>query len=193
MSRIYFHRRPFWLPQLLMGSSWVLTIRSPRDLTADQLVMRVEGGEVRVTWEGPWPAGDCRPRSRRGPGVKSFTPDPSGPSGRDPLVTVTITAQLSIRGGAGRIGTRSGLDAGGATPHNPRLPLSDATTVRLRPGQPCRAPAARRARGAERERAHSRMQRRRVRAVSARLDQSKAKFSPTVIACLPTSLVRSIF
>jgi hypothetical protein len=36
--------------------------------------------------------------------------------------------------------------------------------VGLQPGYPCRAPAARRARGAERERAHSRMQRRRVRA-----------------------------
>jgi hypothetical protein len=37
-------------------------------------------------------------------------------------------------------------------------------------GLPCRARVARRARGAKRERAHSRMQRRRVRAVSARLD-----------------------
>lgn len=37
--------------------------------------------------------------------VKPFTLDPSGPSGRDPLVTVTITVPMPIRGGAGRIGT----------------------------------------------------------------------------------------
>jgi hypothetical protein len=77
---------------------------------------------------GPWPAGVSRPRSRRGPGVKPFTPDPSGPSGGDLLATVTITTQGLMRGGAGRIGTRSGLDAGGAAPHNARLPLPDATT-----------------------------------------------------------------
>ena len=58
----------------------------------------------------------------------------------------------------------------GAAPHNAHLPLPGATTADLRPGLPCRAPAARRARGAERERAHSRIQRRRVRAVSARLE-----------------------
>jgi hypothetical protein len=67
------------------------------------------------------------------------------------------------------IGTRSGLDAGGAAPHNPRLPLPDATTAQPQP--PCRAPAARRARGAQRERAHSWSKRRRVRAVSARLEE----------------------
>jgi hypothetical protein len=78
---------------------------------------------------GPWPAGDSRPRSRRGPRVKPFTPDPSGASGRDPLATVTITTEHSMPGGAGRIGTRSGLEAGGAAPHNARLPLPDATTT----------------------------------------------------------------
>jgi hypothetical protein len=46
---------------------------------------------------------------------------------------VTITAQGSIRGGAGRIGTRSGLDVGGAAPHNARLPLPDTTTARPQP------------------------------------------------------------
>jgi hypothetical protein len=102
---------------------------------------------------GPWPAGDSRPRSRRGPGVKPFTPDPSGPSERDPHASVRITTQGSMRGGAGRIGTRSGLDVGGAAPHNARLPLPVATTTTSTTGPPCRAPAARRARGAERERA----------------------------------------
>jgi len=34
-----------------------------------------------------------------------------------------------MRKGAGRIGTRSGLDAGGTALHNPRLPLPDATTT----------------------------------------------------------------
>jgi hypothetical protein len=82
---------------------------------------------------GPWPAGDSRPRSRRGPRVKPFTPDPSGPSEGAPLTTVTIIAQRSMRGGAGRIGTRSGLDAGGAAPHNARLPVPDETTT---PPQP---------------------------------------------------------
>jgi hypothetical protein len=77
---------------------------------------------------GPWPAGDSRPRSRRGPGVKPFTPDPFGPSGRDLHATATITAKRPMHGGAGRIGTRSGLDAGGAAPHNARLPLPDGTT-----------------------------------------------------------------
>ena len=78
---------------------------------------------------GPWPAGDSRPRSRRGPKVKPFTPDPPGPSGRARLATEAITAKRSMRGGAGRIGTRSGLDVGGAAPHNARRPLPDATTA----------------------------------------------------------------
>jgi hypothetical protein len=89
-----------------------------------------------------------RPRRRRGPRVKPFTPELSGPSGRDPLLTVMPTGQLSMRGGAGQLGTRSGLDAGGAAPHNARLLLPDATTTTSTSGLPCRAPAARRARGA---------------------------------------------
>jgi hypothetical protein len=74
-----------------------------------------------------------RPRSRRGPGVKPFTPDPSGPSGGDRLATVMSTNQGLMRGGAGRIGTRSGLDAGGAAPHNARLPVPDPTMARSLP------------------------------------------------------------
>jgi hypothetical protein len=41
----------------------------------------------------------CRQRSAeesQGPGVKPFTPDPSGPSGRDPLATVTVTVQRPV-------------------------------------------------------------------------------------------------
>jgi hypothetical protein len=86
------------------------------------------------------------------PGVKPFTPDPSGPSGRDSLATVTITTRRWVRGGAGRIGTGSGLDTGGRL-RMIRASLSDASTATTAIGQPCRAPAARRARGAERERA----------------------------------------
>jgi hypothetical protein len=67
--------------------------------------MEGEGGACQPA-AGPWPAGGSRPGSRRGPGVKPFTPDPSGPSGRARLTTVMITAQRLIRGGAGRIGTR---------------------------------------------------------------------------------------
>jgi hypothetical protein len=66
---------------------------------------------------------------------------------------------------AGRIGTRSGLDAEGRLRKIPPSPGRNRGTPTTRP--PCRAPAARRARGAERERARSRMQRRRVRAGSA--------------------------
>jgi hypothetical protein len=121
-------------------------------LVATRIIWRIDlrlriGGRGRRAHltAGPWPAGDSRPRSRRGPGVKSFTPDPSGPSRPDLVAIVMITAQGSMRGGAGRIGTRSGLDAGGAAPHNARLPLPAATTAQP---QTCVAPAARRARGA---------------------------------------------
>lgn len=45
-------------------------------------VERWNGGRGRAVSPaaGSWPAGDSRPRSRRGPEVKPFTPDPSGPS-----------------------------------------------------------------------------------------------------------------
>jgi hypothetical protein len=71
---------------------------------------------------------------------------------RRPLATVTITAQQSSPGGAGRIGTPSELDAGG------RLRTMRGFLSRSNHGTttiPCRAPAARRARGAERERAQA--------------------------------------
>jgi hypothetical protein len=51
---------------------------------------------------GQGPAGDSRPRSRRGPGVKPFTPDPSGPSGREPLATPPARA-------GGRPGSAAGV------------------------------------------------------------------------------------
>ena len=63
--------------------------------------------------QAPWPAGDSRPRSRRGPRVKPVTPDPCGPSGGQLYATVRIASQRASAGRAARIGTRSGLDAGG--------------------------------------------------------------------------------
>ena len=101
------------------------------------------------------------------PGVKPLTPDPSGPSRRDPLATVTITAQHSSRGGAGRIGTRSGLDAGG------RLRTMRASLSRT-PPQHSHDPVSRASRparsrsGAGASAGRSKL--RRVRAVSARLE-----------------------
>lgn len=44
---------------------------------------------------GPWPAVNGLPRSRSGPGSSRFTPDPSGPSRRDPRAMVTITVALA--------------------------------------------------------------------------------------------------
>jgi len=86
------------------------------------------------------------------PGSSRLLPIPPSP----PQVTDfqrNIPAQQQPHGGDGGIGTRSGLDAGGATPHNPCLPFPDATTTTSTLGPPCRARAARRARGAGRERA----------------------------------------
>jgi hypothetical protein len=48
-----------------------------------------EGGACHLRQALGLPA-TARPRSRRGPGVKPFTPDPFGPSGRDPRAMVTI-------------------------------------------------------------------------------------------------------
>jgi hypothetical protein len=75
--------------------------------------MEGEGGACHLRQASPGLPAIARPRSRRAPGVQPFTPEPFGPSGRDSLATGTITAQRLMRGGAGRIGTRSGLDAGG--------------------------------------------------------------------------------
>jgi hypothetical protein len=119
---------------------------------------------------GPWPAGDSRPRSRRGPGVKPFTRDPSGPTERDPLATVTITAQKSCRSeGPDGSGRAAGLTLGGGSAqcappspgrnhyhvHNQALVSRASRPPRSRSGAVASA---------------SRMQRRRVRAVSARLE-----------------------
>jgi hypothetical protein len=75
--------------------------------------LQTEGG-ARVTYAGPWPTGDSG-RVVGAMGSGPFTPEPSGPSGRAPLATVTIIAQISMRGGAGRLGTRSGLTLGGGS------------------------------------------------------------------------------
>jgi hypothetical protein len=64
---------------------------------------------------GPWPVGDSRPRSCRGPGIKPFTPDPSGPSERNPLTTATITAHRLMRGGPDGSGRVAGWTLGGGS------------------------------------------------------------------------------
>jgi hypothetical protein len=52
---------------------------------------------------GPWPAADdSQPRSRRGPGVKPFTPDPAGSSVPDPLATGMIATQRWFPGATKR-------------------------------------------------------------------------------------------
>jgi hypothetical protein len=82
--------------------------------------------------------------SRRGPGVKSFTPDPSGPSGHDPLATAMIIAYARPAGRTDRdalAGLRLGGGSAQSAPPSPG-PSHGTTTT------PCRAPAARRARGA---------------------------------------------
>ena len=106
----------------------------------------------------------------QGPRVKPFTPDPTGPSERELLATVMIRSERSTNRGAGGIGTRSGLDAGGATPHNPRLPLPDAitttSTARRYVSRASRPARSRSGAGAS----AGRSKRRRVRTVSARLE-----------------------
>jgi hypothetical protein len=131
-----------------------LSLRHAKSNTSLQGWRDSGGGEggARLPTAGLWPAGDSRPRSRRGPGVKPFTPDPSGPSRSDAHVTVTISLIIDVHR------SRTDWDAQragrwGAAPHNGRLPLPDATTTRSTLSPLCRAPAARRARGAKRERA----------------------------------------
>ena len=106
---------------------------------------------------GHWPPGDSRPRSCRGPGVKPFTFDPSGPSGRDPCATVTITGQPSIPpegpDGSGRVaGVMLGGGSAQCAPPSPgrnhcdvhdRATLSRASRParsRSEPGETTRAP-----------------------------------------------------
>ena len=141
-------------------------------------------GEARDTGAGPWPAAYGLPRSRRGPGVKPFTPDSPGPSGRDRLATVTITTQtMDARRGRADRDALAGLTLGGRLRTIRTSPSRAQPLQRPQPGQPCRAPAARRARGAKRERAHSRMQRRRVRALAARLEQGEETLNHTLSVC----------
>ena len=81
---------------------------------------------------GPWPAGGLAGRGRRGPGVKPFTADSSGPFGRDPLATVTITANNNHPPeGPDGSGRAAGLTLGGRL-CTMRASLS-RTQPRLRP------------------------------------------------------------
>ena len=77
------------------------------------------GGTLRMEGEG----GACHPRQAPGlptagrgvvgPQGQAVSPDPPGPSGLYPPATVMIPTKVVTLGGAGRIKTRSGLDAGG--------------------------------------------------------------------------------
>lgn len=111
--------------------------------------------EARVSYGRPLLACRRQPAEEsQGPGVKPFTPDPSGPSRRDRPATVPTTAQRSRSGGARRVGTRSGFDAGRRL-RTMRTSLARAQCLHAYGRASCRAPAAGRARGAKRERAHS--------------------------------------
>jgi hypothetical protein len=82
----------------------------------------------------------------------------------------------SFCGGAGRIGTRSGLDAGGAAPHNARLPRPDPTTAQPQPR------VARQPPGALAERSGSERKPEKAAARPGRVGpglKSYRKFSPT--------------
>jgi hypothetical protein len=165
-----------------MATAWrgVLTrnlcAQAPRSLPAPIAPTCSPAAQLRCEWRereaaspaaGLWPAGDSRPRSRRGPGVQPFTPDPAGPSEPTRLVTgwpLPTDGPAEGPAGSGRAaGWTLGGDSAQCSPPSPGR--NHGTTI-----TPCRAPAARRARGAERERTHSRSKRRRVRAVSARLE-----------------------
>jgi hypothetical protein len=109
--------------------------------------------EARVITAGPWPAGDSRPRSRRGPGVKPLLPIPPAP----PQATHSSASDSPLNNspaeGLAGSGRAAGLTLGG------RLRTIRASLFRTQRqqmsvrGPPCHARAARRARGAERERA----------------------------------------
>ena len=92
----------------------------------------------RCTWRDREAGVDCgRPLACRrlaGPGVvgapgsSRLLPIPAAPSGGNPLATATITSHAQCAEGPQGSGRDSGLDAGGANPHNPRLPVPGATT-----------------------------------------------------------------
>jgi hypothetical protein len=100
------------------------------------------------------------------PGVQPFTPDPVGPSEPSRLVTGWLLPTDGPAEGPAGSGRAAGWTLGGDSAQcSPPSPgRNHGTTI-----TPCRAPAARRAREAERERALAGCKRRRVRAVSARL------------------------
>ena len=104
------------------------------------------------------------------PGSSRLLPIPPAPPDATDRPTVKKPPQRSTRRGADGLGTRSGLDVGRATPHNPRHPHLGATTT-----EPHRRSAVSRASRPARSRSEAgasadRSKRRRVRAVSARLD-----------------------
>lgn len=83
----------------------------PSDLSARWLSLGVtNGGRGRRVSPAAGPLA-CRQQAAeesQGPGVKPFTPDPSGPFGRDRRVTVTsITKRLSHRRGRTDRGARA--------------------------------------------------------------------------------------
>ncbi|MGH8603357.1 MAG: hypothetical protein ACREXR_11475 [Gammaproteobacteria bacterium] len=107
--------------------------------------------EARVTCGRLWPAADSRPRSRWGPRVKPFTPEPSGPSGRDPLATVTSAPkdtrrvliehrdrQGAERADAGELWTEHNLvfPTSVGTPMEPRSLNRHFDGIRTRAGYP---------------------------------------------------------
>jgi hypothetical protein len=67
---------------------------------------------VCVTYGRPWPAGDSRPRSRRGSRSSRYSRSVR-PSGQDSLATATITVRWTMRGGADGSGRAPGLTLGG--------------------------------------------------------------------------------
>lgn len=113
------------------------------------------------------PAG---PRSRRGPGVQPFTPDPAGPSGHDPLASGTINwPMINHAEGPAGSGRVAGWTLGGGSarcappaPGSNHGKISTCVTV-SRASRPARS---RSGAGAS----AGRSKRRRVRAVSARLE-----------------------
>jgi hypothetical protein len=104
-------------------------LTSPDRLSTPEVAIVDRGGGRRVlTTAGPWPAGDSRLRSRRGPRVQPFTLDPGRPckSSRDYR---KISTQRSCYGG--RPGSRraAGLTLGG------RLRIIRAFLPRTQPRQ----------------------------------------------------------
>jgi len=124
-------------------------------------------GEARVPMAGPWPAGDSRPRSHRGPRVKPFTPDPIGPSLKVSSCHRNDHPERSTSEGPMGSGRAAGLTLGGRL-RTIRASLS-RTRLRHRHNPLSRASRPARSRSGAGASA-GRSKRRRVRAVSARLE-----------------------